>query len=163
MKVTVEKRKLDGMVVTRYEGKLISHHDMQTIIECRFTFDAVKPYVSFCCGDRSVETFYHDRWYHIVELHSVIDDQLKGWYCNITFPPTIRENSNEMRIVYTDLEIDVFVDPKGNFLILDEDELGLLNLDPKTERQVWSSVESLRKQVLRKELPFHKLTFPNKE
>jgi protein associated with RNAse G/E len=160
MKITVEKRKPDGSLVTNYVGELISRDDTKTILECRFNFEAVKPYVSFCLGDRSVETFYHDRWYHIVELHSVDDDLLKGWYCNLTLPPTITERDDELLIVYIDLAIDVFVNPRGDFLILDEEELDLLKLDPVTQLQVWFNVEALRRQVSHREIPFNEILSP---
>lgn len=157
MKAIVEKRKFDGTLVMCYEGELVSRDAMQTIIDCRFNSEVVKPYVSFRRGDRTVETFYHNCWYHIIEIHDVDDDRLKGWYCNITFPPAITEIVNGVLIIYVDLAIDVFVHPNGDFLILDEDELDALNFDANMLAQVWSTVELLRKQVLFQQVPFKEI------
>ncbi len=68
-------------------------------------------------GTMSTEYFWLDRWYNIFRLTSPTD-QLKCWYCNITMPPEISDNSLD----YIDLDIDIVIWPDGTHQVLDEAE-----------------------------------------
>lgn len=155
--VFVEKRKADGSLVLRYEGIVVDHAPERTLYEGYFKIDVPKPYVHFRIGDRTVETFYPDRWYNILELHDVDDDRLKGWYCNIARPAQIAVEAESLLIVYEDLALDVFVSPVGDLLVLDEDELAELQLPAGELVQVWAALEQLREHVARREDPFSHL------
>lgn len=156
----VEIRKLDerGKIVFSYEGRLINAGDGWSVVEAIFTREDVDAgYVVFRKGDRYLEWFYADRWYNIFELHDVSDDQLKGWYCNITHSATITAGL----IAWSDLALDVFVTPTAEILIVDQDEFDALDLDPAIRAEAWRGVEALRDQVRRREAPFHQLPTPS--
>jgi hypothetical protein len=73
---------------------------------------------TFATGDILHETFYTDRWYNVFALYVGETGRLKGWYCNVTRPTEITPTE----ICWTDLALDVWVDPDGRVTVLDEDE-----------------------------------------
>lgn len=153
----VEKRKADGTLVIRYRCDVVEQMPERTVCRGRFEIEVLKPYVHFRIGDRTVETFYPDRWYNILELHDVDDDRLKGWYCNIARPAQIVAEAENVTIVYEDLALDVFVSPVGDLLVLDEDELAELQLPAGENERAWAALEQLREQIARRDTPFHHL------
>jgi predicted RNA-binding protein associated with RNAse of E/G family len=74
-------------------------------------------YARFEPGDHFTEYYYRDHWFNIFEIASAAD-VLKGWYCNVTEPAQIYDD----RIEQVDLFLDVWVQPTGETLVLDEDE-----------------------------------------
>ena len=74
-------------------------------------------YTIFEPGDHFIEYFYTDRWFNIFAI-SATDGRRKGWYCNIAAPALVSEE----RVEQIDLLLDVWVNPAGQSLILDEDE-----------------------------------------
>jgi len=51
-----------------------------------------------------VETYYTDRRYYIFEIHDRDDDQLKGWYCNVSRLAVLDADD---RLLYMDLALDL--------------------------------------------------------
>ena len=74
-------------------------------------------YTRFEPGDRFIEYYYTDRWFNIFDIASA-DGVRKGWYCNIAEPAHIASDT----IKQVDLLLDVWIDPTGRPLLLDEDE-----------------------------------------
>ncbi len=74
-------------------------------------------YTRFEAGDSFTEYYYSDRWFNIFDILGS-DGQRKGWYCNIAQPAVIFDD----RIEQIDLFLDVWVNPQGKPLLLDEDE-----------------------------------------
>lgn len=152
--ITVRKLDDNGREVFSYKGELVERGDNWILVEAYFTRDDVDDgYVVFRKGDRYLEWFYTDRWYNIFELHDVSDDHLKGWYCNITRPARISDDS----VSWSDLALDVFISPAGEVLIVDEDEFTALPLDESMRRQAWDAVAALKDQLKRRESPFDQL------
>jgi hypothetical protein len=81
-------------------------------------------YVVLDRGDLFLEWYYFERWYNIFQVYGVAG-ALKGWYCNIGMPPSLRSTE----LSYVDLALDVFVHPDGRHLVLDEDEFAELKRD----------------------------------
>lgn len=116
--ITVIKLDPAGQEKIRYQGKLSEQADHLTIIEADWTLPARDlGYTRFEPGDRFVEYYYTDRWFNIFAIASR-EGTRKGWYCNITEPALV--SSDVIRQV--DLYLDVWVNPEGQPLILDEDE-----------------------------------------
>ncbi|GIK26978.1 MAG: DUF402 domain-containing protein [Anaerolineae bacterium] len=151
----IEKRDHAGVYVWHYFGDVIEQSDSHVVIESRMGRDILTAYVHFRQGDRMVETFYADRWYNIFEMHDVDDDRLKGWYCNICRPAHLTSADDTLLIQYDDLALDAFVDPFGNLLVLDEDELDALHLSVPLTAAVWRGMEALTDHVARRLIPFH--------
>jgi protein associated with RNAse G/E len=74
-------------------------------------------YATFETGDNFVEYFYADRWYNIFAI-ATPTSQRKGWYCNIAMPASISDD----HLSQIDLLLDVWINPLGGSLILDQDE-----------------------------------------
>jgi hypothetical protein len=138
--ITINKLNLKHELLWSYSGVVLDRSDNAIKLEARFnreTSDA--GYVIFENDDRFVEYFYADRWYNIFEIHSVKDDRLKGWYCNIAKPALFCDNT----IDQVDLALDVWINPDGAALILDEDEFADLRLDDVTRQQALQAVQDL--------------------
>lgn len=156
--VTVQKLDHAGKLVTSYTGQVV-HRDATSIaLEARWQRDRlVLTYVIFDPGDRFVEFYFTDRWYNIFEIHAAADDRLKGWYCNFSRPAMFESHA----LSAIDLELDLFVFPNGEALLLDEDEFNALNLrsaDPAAWRHVLAAVDDLRAMVSARHAPFDRVS-----
>jgi predicted RNA-binding protein associated with RNAse of E/G family len=152
--ITVTKRDHDGAYVWHYTGELAAHGDTWLRIEARFgRRDVITDYVTFRQGDRMIEWFFTDRWYNIFEVRDVDDDRLKGWYCNVTRPAEIDDDS----VAADDLALDVFVTPAGAVLVLDEDEFTALALSADEHAHALAAVDALRRQVAERAAPFDQI------
>jgi len=120
-----------GTEVWRYAGHLIHETKLGVSVEARFNRSDLPFHgLVFKQNDRFLELYLHHRWFNIYAIHDRDDDELKGFYCNITHP--IRVTYDE--IIYDDLALDLLVYPDGTQLILDEDDFNLLPLS-KQERE----------------------------
>jgi uncharacterized protein len=116
--ITVIKRDPVGEEKTRYTGEVVKQSGDRVVIEAYWTREAKDlGYTRFEPGDRFIEYYYADRWYNIFAI-SGKDGKRKGWYCNVAAPAVISADCIEQN----DLLLDVWVDPTGKPLVLDEDE-----------------------------------------
>ncbi len=116
--VTVVKQNPLGEAQIRYSGEIIERLAYGVVIHARWT--APKRdlgYTVFEPEDQFTEYYYTDRWYNIFDI-ICSDGTRKGWYCNVAEPAHIHDEVIEQ----IDLLLDVWVDPQGKALILDEDE-----------------------------------------
>lgn len=90
-------------------------------------------------GTISTEYFWLDGWHNIFRFTSPTG-QLKCWYCNLTMPPELSDNSLD----YIDLDIDIVIWPDGTHQVLDEAEFAV-----NAERFDYSSEirENVRRSV----------------
>ena len=149
--ITINKLNLDHELMWSYSGHVLERTPNRVKLEARFnrkTSDA--GYVVFEKNDRFVEYFFSNRWYNIFEIHAVRDDRLKGWYCNIAKPAVFRDGVVEQ----VDLALDLWIDPSGSTLLLDEDEFNDLQLDGETRRAARKGLEELLDLVQRRASPF---------
>lgn len=116
--ITVIKQNPLGEVKIQYAGEVVERLSNGVIISA-FWQHATKDlgYTRFEPGDHFIEYYYTDRWFNIFDI-STSDGTRKGWYCNVAEPASI---SND-HIEQIDLLLDVWVNPEGNPLLLDEDE-----------------------------------------
>ncbi len=116
--ITVVKHDPQGRAKIQYSGEIIEHLPHGVVISATWTLPTRDlGYTIFEPGDRFTEYYYTDRWYNIFAItHS--DGVRKGWYCNVAEPAHIHNDGIEQ----IDLLLDVWVDPLGNTLVLDEDE-----------------------------------------
>ncbi len=128
---TVVKQNPVGDVKIRYAGEIIEYLAHGVVIQAFWTLPARDlEYVVFEPGDKFTEYYYTDRWYNIFEIaHS--DGTRKGWYCNVAEPAQIHDNEIEQ----IDLLLDVWVDPQGKTLVLDEDEFATDTTLTQEQRQ----------------------------
>ena len=116
--ITVVKQNPLGEAQIRYSGEIIEQFADGVIIQAHWTMPVRDlGYTIFEPGDQFTEYYYADRWYNIFDI-ARSDGTRKGWYCNIAGPAYIHAD----RIEQIDLLLDVWVNPQGEALILDEDE-----------------------------------------
>lgn len=152
--ITVSKRSHTGAPMLVYEGELVARGATWVCLDAIFTLqDKVKDYVVFRQGDLFTEWHYSDRWYNIFRLQDVDDGRLKGWYCNISRPAVITETT----VVADDLALDLFVNPNGDLLVLDEDEFLELDLPRHDIEAALTAVETLKALVRDRRAPFDEI------
>jgi uncharacterized protein len=139
--ITVIKKNLEGEETFRYSGEVLERSSKYILLEAYFNRPDM-PFHGIVLGknDRFVETYYIDRWYNIFEIHDRQDNYLKGWYCNVSYPAVIGENT----VSYIDLALDLLVFPDGRQQILDEDEFTALSLTLNARKQAQASLRELQ-------------------
>ena len=138
--------KLDpqGQETWRYPGQVINRTPNSILVEAYFNReDLLFHGITLRKNDRFIERYYTDRWYNIFQIHDREDDRLKAWYCNVTTPAQI----SETEISYVDLALDLLVYPDGEYLVLDEDEFGDLDIDEKIKRKALEAKDELIEKV----------------
>jgi len=116
--ITVNKLNPLGEKTIQYQGEVLERLADRIIIQAYWNHSPKDlGYVCFKPGDLFIEYYYANRWFNIFEISDASNTR-KGWYCNIAEPADIRED----QILQKDLLLDVWVDPSGKPLILDEDE-----------------------------------------
>jgi uncharacterized protein len=116
--MTIMKLDPTGTEKIRYNGKILERLHSEVIIEATWTLpDRDLGYTRFETGDQFVEYYYTDRWFNIFAIANR-EGIHKGWYCNITEPAHISIDT----ITQIDLYLDVWINPEGETLLLDEDE-----------------------------------------
>ena len=127
--LTVKKLNLNHELVTAYDGNVLERTPHTIVLEAHFDRETVDlGYTVLERHDRFVEHIYADRWYNIFEVHSVHDDHLKGWYCNIAEPAVFGTDTIEQ----VDLALDVWINPDGSYRVLDREEFDALPLERAT-------------------------------
>ena len=156
--ITVKKLNLDHEVVMAYNGEVLERTPETVVLEARFNRETLDlGYAVLEHDDRFVEHFYADRWYNIFEIHSVHDDRLKGWYCNIVKPAIFSDSTNEQ----VDLALDVWINPDGSYQVLDQAEFDALPLYADTRRQARLAVNELIDLLHRRAEPFTSIEAPH--
>ncbi len=141
--IIVIKRDIYGNETWRYQGRLLEQADGQIVLEAFFDRENMLFHgMLLGKGDRFIETYFTDRWYNILEIHAHHDDQLSGWYCNVSYPVEIFPRS----ISYVDLCLDLLVFPDGRQVVLDEDEFARLEIPPETRDQALSALQELQEK-----------------
>ncbi len=139
--VVVLKLNLQGEETWRYEGRVVQQRENGMLLEAFFNRPDLPFHgIVFGEGDRFLEAYWSDRWYNIFEIHSRVDDTIKGWYCNVSQPAQIKPGV----IGFVDLALDLLVYPDGHQLILDEDEFRVMGLDAVMSEQAVGALKELQ-------------------
>lgn len=149
----IRKLDLHGRETFRYPAARTLERSATSItVEAIFTrYDRLDlGYTVFERGDRFVEHFYADRWYNVFEIHAVGSDALRGWYCNIGRPARLAADE----IAQVDLALDVWVNPDGSTLVLDEDEFAALALAPEEAAAARAAVAEIQALAGQGRAPF---------
>jgi predicted RNA-binding protein associated with RNAse of E/G family len=155
--LTVKKLNLRHELIIAYDGEVLERTPESIVLEARFSRETMDlGYTVLEHHDRFVEHFFTDRWYNIFEIHSVHDDHLKGWYCNIVKPAAFGVDTIEQ----VDLALDVWVNPDGSYRILDRDEFEALELDQNTRLRAQQAVSELIYLLYHRAAPFTSIDQP---
>ena len=152
--VTVHKLDADGAEVFRYVGNIIHRSDTSVVLEAIFDMEQREFHgLTFRSGDRFVETHYSDHWYNVLAVHDFDTGLLKGWYCNITRPAKIENDS----LSAEDLALDLVVLPNGSQYVIDEDEFEALNLNSSDRAGAIAALKELQQFAEALDGPFENL------
>jgi predicted RNA-binding protein associated with RNAse of E/G family len=128
--ITIIKLDPTGAEMLRYTGAILASLAYGIVIEATWKQpDRDLGYTRFETGDRFVEYFYSNRWFNIFAIANK-EGVHKGWYCNIAEPARISTDT----IAQVDLYLDVWINPTGETLLLDEDEFESATLLSKEQR-----------------------------
>lgn len=140
-KIVVVKRDHLGVERIRYEGEVLWRTQDEILVEAYFGLEqGMMVDIPILRGDKFLETYFTTRWYNIYEIRDRREDHLKGWYCNITYPPEIGPDL----ISYSDLALDLAVYPNGRQVVLDEDEFEALELSPEFRQKALAGLAELQ-------------------
>ncbi len=155
--LTVKKLNLDHELIIAYAGDVLERTPESIVLEARFTRETMDlGYAVLEHHDRFIEHFYADRWYNIFEVHSVHDDHLKGWYCNIAKPAVFGTDTIEQ----VDLALDLWINPDGSYHVLDRAEFDALEIDRTTRHQAQRAVGELIYLLYHHAAPFTSIDQP---
>ena len=139
-KVLVIKLNTQRQETWRYQGQVISREPNSVLIEAFFDREDFPFHgITLQKNDRFIERYYADRWYNIFQIHDREDDRLKAWYCNVTTPAQISQET----ISYVDLALDLLVYPDGKYLVLDEDEFNNLDIEQAYRHKARRALDDL--------------------
>ena len=155
--LTVKKLNLNHELVIAYDGAVLERTADTIVLEARFSRETMDlGYVVLEHHDRFVEHFFTDRWYNIFEIHSVHDDHLKGWYCNIVKPAAFGADTIEQ----VDLALDLWINTDGSYHVLDREEFEALVLDRTTRLRAQQAVGELIYLLYHHAAPFTSVDQP---
>lgn len=116
--ITVSKLNSLGETKIQYQGEIVERLSNGLVIRAYWKLPTKDlGFTRFEPGDRFIEYYYTNRWFNIFDV-STAEGERKGWYCNVAEPALIHNDC----IKQIDLLLDVWVDPRGKLLLLDEDE-----------------------------------------
>ena len=155
--LTVNKLNLNHELIIAYDGAVLERTPESIVLEARFNRETMDlGYAVLEHHDRFIEHFYADRWYNIFEIHSVHDDRLKGWYCNIVKPAVFGAEAIEQ----VDLALDLWINPDGTYQVLDREEFEALPLDRATRLRAQQAVGELIYLLYHHAAPFSAVEQP---
>jgi protein associated with RNAse G/E len=127
--VHVRKLRPGGQLDYAWDGVVVRCDATGIVLRAEFNVDVVeRSFATFRRGDVFVEFYYWQpesagaavRNYNVFQI-SQADGTFKGWYCNLGLPAQLDPDTGDLS--YVDLALDVWANPDGSFVVLDEDEL----------------------------------------
>jgi protein associated with RNAse G/E len=149
--ITVNKLNSLGEIKVQYQGEIIKRLADGIIIQAYWEHPLKDlGYTCFEPGDRFIEYYYTHQWFNIFDISNACNER-KGWYCNIAEPAEIYDD----QINQKDLLLDVWVDPWGTPLLLDEDEFKVdKTLDDEQRQGACQGLHDLLEMIANEIAPF---------
>jgi len=157
--LTVVKRAPDGREVARYPAAVVETVAPPPWLEVvagwrnrRVELDGLV----FEPGDTLHELFSPAHRFNAFAVLAP-DGRLRGWYGNVTHPPTLDLGADPPVLTWHDLYLDVVLLPDGALSLRDEDELaeaGLATRDPALHAAILEARDRLWERATRREVPF---------
>lgn len=114
-------------------------------------------------GDVTCECFWRDRWWNVIAGYDGDTGDLRGYYCNIAYPPQFIEG-DAPRVSYVDLDLDILVFPDGTTELHDEDEFARYReqfaYPAETVARAWQTVNDVTARIRRRAHPFRFAPLP---
>jgi uncharacterized protein len=116
--ILVRACKFDGSVHRTWNAELIRRDGSLLVLDGKFGADVQHDLLGFIAsGTHSLEYYWLDRWYSIFRFGQP-DGSVRNFYCNVNVPPAF---DGEI-LSYTDLDLDILVNPDFSYRILDVEE-----------------------------------------
>jgi hypothetical protein len=132
-----------GREVFRWKATVLERREQEILVEAHFGLENhFMGEIPLEPGDRFVETYSTKHWYNSFEVHSRHSDQLKCWYCNLSYPAEINKDS----VTFRDLALDLLIHPDGRQELLDENEFEALAIPAKDKAKALADMEELKKE-----------------
>jgi hypothetical protein len=151
--VTIVKLRPDGSEAASYPGLVLPGRPGWLVARATWARPRLDlGYLVFEPDDVFIEYFALDAPFNAFALFGR-DEELKGWYCNVTEPTRVEGS----RVSWRDLYLDVIVYPDGRQLLLDEDELEESGLDisaPDRYQVIREGAAELARRARHAEYPF---------
>jgi uncharacterized protein len=140
-----------GVVRHTWEASLEAVDDHHIIVRAVATKELVFPNITINRGDPLIVYFPRAEWFYIQKYLSP-GGRVKGWYCNIGTPVTFEDRVIEIQ----DLILDLFVNPNGEYRIIDEEEFEMErpNLEDQTIQRVMEAKQKLIRMIETRQPPF---------
>ncbi len=142
--VTVRYERV-GKEARAWEQELLA--DTEEMIVSSFVFRLKKPFIAK--EDILIEDGYHgvlfdlfDRWFNVVKVFDK-EKRFTGYYSDIRTPPKRTKEG----IRATDLILDIWVDVRGDYIVLDQDEFREAELNDDMRRKVMGVRDSLIEMI----------------
>ena len=114
---TIRVLRYDGTEHRRWNAKLARRDGPLIVLDAEFDFEVQHAHLGHIArGTRTVEYYWQDKWYNV--FHFPAAERTRFWYCNINLPPIVAGST----ITYTDLDLDLLVQPDLSYQVLDSDE-----------------------------------------
>lgn len=157
--ITVRALKYDRAEYRRWTAALAARVAGGVVLEATFSA-AVEGRTPFFAGDRAMEYFYTDRGYNVIAGYAP-DGALRGCYCNICEPAELALAGDGPELRFTDLDLDVLVQPDGACVIADEDEFAhnarQYGYPAAVQRRARRAVTALLAAVRERRAPFDQI------
>ena len=152
--ILVHSCKHDGRVHRRWPARVVEREGSLVVLDAFFAEEVRHPLIGTIeAGTHSTEYFWTDRWYSVFRFQTPAGRLLK-FYCNINTPARLADGV----LSFTDLDVDVLVEPDLSYAVLDEDEFELhaeLYAYPESYREnVRLALGELLRMVEARQFPF---------
>jgi protein associated with RNAse G/E len=116
--ITVRSYKYDGSEHRHWPAQLVNQSGSLLVLDAKFEADVEHDLLGLIAsGTHSLEYYWLDRWYNIFRFGNP-DGSVRSFYCNVNQPPEF----DGQVLKYTDLDLDILVNPDFSYHILDQEE-----------------------------------------
>jgi len=152
--ITVRVLKYDGAEYRRWPARLALRKGALVVLDAAFEFDVQHHLLGdIQRGTRTIEYYWLDRWYNVFRFLND-NEETRLYYCNINMPPSLKDNV----LTYTDLDIDILVQPDLSYQVLDVGEFeanaARYGYSDEIKRQAHAAVDQLISMIETRQFPF---------
>jgi len=152
--IVVHSLKHDGRVSRSWPARVARREGSLIVLDAAFAEEVRHPLIGHIeAGTLSTEFFWTDRWYSVFLFRTPAGAPFK-FYCNVNTPARLETGV----LSYTDLDVDVLVEPDLTYTVLDEDEFErhaeLYDYPQSHREKVSGAVEEIVRLIRSRQFPF---------
>ncbi len=150
----------DGLIAAHYPGT-VRAYDPDTswlTVHAKWVIhDVETDGLRFVAGDELHEFFSPEYGFNVFSVFTP-EENLRGWYANVTHPTRIDFDTDPPTLSWHDLYVDLIVLPDGHLIVRDEDELqesDLASTEPALHATILKTRDTLIALAAARAFPFH--------